>query len=373
MDREQMPAGDCSVNEGFLMIEPTTPLNTNTSLTPADEAKTIDRILTHGRKGEPDTVLPAPRRGSVTAQVEEIFFEGYLRYFKTSEEKRRWNMWRDIPWDKANNNSSDVTADIVESFTAVEMYLPDYTHKIMQLIRQSRGRAWFQANWGYEESRHSMVLEEWLLRSGKRTEEQVREFEAQLLGAEWNLPFDSPRQMIIYTMIQELATGVNYTNLRRRAESEGDEALARTLRWVSADESAHYNFFRKGVKTYLALEPDETITDIKFVFDHFAMPAHALIPEWQRRGEAIEESGIYGPKMYLSKIRRPILDDLGITRQQLKDAGLPQEDADPLADARDQETIDQAQALLARTYSLPGSGSVTPLAPPHRNRVLTLR
>jgi acyl-[acyl-carrier-protein] desaturase len=61
-------------------------------------------------------------------------------------------------------------------------------------------------------------------------------------------------QMIIYTMIQELATGVNYTNLRRRAESEGDEALARTLRWVSADESAHYNFFRKGVKTYLALE-----------------------------------------------------------------------------------------------------------------------
>ncbi|MES2461364.1 MAG: acyl-ACP desaturase, partial [Armatimonadota bacterium] len=221
-----------------------------------DEQRILQRTLTHGRAGEADFVPVAPRRGSVTAQVEEIFFENFLKYFKNAEEKRRWSIDKDIPWDKTSPNSTEVTAQIVESFTAVEMYLPDYTHKIMELIRRSRGRAWFQANWGFEESKHSIVLEEWLIRSGKRTEEQMREFENQLLGAEWQLPFDSPRQMIIYTTIQELATGVNYTNLRRRAESEGDEALARTLRWVSADESAHYNFFRKGVKTYLALEPE---------------------------------------------------------------------------------------------------------------------
>ena len=341
----------------------------NEPAAPADlEAATVNRILTQGRAGEPDEVPTAPRRGSVTAQIEEIFFESYLRYFKTSEEKRRWNMWRDIPWDKTNPDSSDVTAAIVESFSAVEMYLPDYTHKIMQLIRRSRGRAWFQANWGYEESRHSMVLEEWLLRSGKRTEEQVREFENELLGEEWNLPFDSPRQMIIYTMIQELATGINYTNLRRRAESEADETLARTLRWVSADESAHYNFFRKGTKAYLALEPEETIRDIKFVFDHFAMPAHALIPNWEERGQQIEAAGIYGPKMYLAKIRRPILDDLGISRQQMKDAGLPDSDADELGDRREQSEIDVRDGSYARTYSLPSG--VLRLAPPQRQRVL---
>ena len=333
----------------------------------AREAATIQRILTHGRAGEPDLTPTAPRAGSTTAQIEEIFFESFLRYFKTSEEKRRWNMWRDIPWDKTSPDSTEVTASIVESFSAVEMYLPDYTHKIMQLIRRSRGRAWFQANWGYEESRHSMVLEEWLLRSGKRTEEQVREFENQLLGEEWNLPFDTPRQMIIYTMIQELATGVNYTNLRRRAESERDETLSRTLRWVSADESAHYNFFRKGTKAYLALEPEETIKDIKFVFDHFAMPAHALIPDWEERGAQIEAAGIYGPKMYLAKIRRPILDDLGIGRQQLKDAGLPDDEADELGDRREQAAIDLRESDYARTYSLPSAPSVVvPLTPPRR-------
>jgi acyl-[acyl-carrier-protein] desaturase len=338
-------------------------------MTPIEEARNARVALTGGRAGEADETPTAPRRGSATAQIEEIFFEGYLKYFKTSEEKRRWNMWRDIPWDKTNPASTELTAQIVESFSAVEMFLPDYTSKIMQLIRRSRGRAWFQANWGYEESRHSMVLEEWLLRSGKRTEEQVRDFEESLLGEEWNLPFDTPRQMIIYTMVQELATGLNYTNLRRRAEAEGDEALARTLRWVSADESAHYNFFRKGVKTYLSLEPDETVADLKFVFDNFAMPAHALIPEWESRGQAIEEAGIYGPKMYLAKIRRPVLEDLGIGRQQLKQAGLPGQEADEIADRAEQRAADLAAAGAARTHSLPSGRTITP---PHRCRILTV-
>jgi acyl-[acyl-carrier-protein] desaturase len=328
------------------------------------------RILTEGRAGQPDETPTAPRRGSVTAQIEEIFFTSYLKYFQNAEERRRWDMERDIPWEKVTTTVSDLTADIVESFSAVEMYLPDYTHRIMQLIRQSRGRAWFQANWGYEESKHSMVLEEWLIRSGKRTEEQVREFENQLLGAEWQLPFDSPRQMIIYTMIQEMATGLNYTNLRRRAESEGDEALARTLRWVSADESAHYNFFRKAVKAYLALEPDETIADVKFVFDHFAMPAHALIPGWQKRGEDIEAAGIYGPKMYLAKIRRPILEDLGISRQQLKNAGLPGQEADALADRAEEKVADAERA--SRAVSVFGPLSPLALTPPNRRRIIPL-
>jgi len=112
---------------------------------------------------------------SATACIEELFFENYLKFFQRAEEKRRWNMERDIPWDKVNPEASCLTATIVQFFSAVEMYLPDYTSKMMQMIRQSRGRAWFHANWGYEESKHSIVLEDWLLRSGKRTEEQIRD------------------------------------------------------------------------------------------------------------------------------------------------------------------------------------------------------
>ncbi len=336
-------------------------------MTPQQEEQITQRILTEGRAGLPDEPLHPPRRGSVNAQVEEIFYENFLKYFKNAEERRRWNIQTDIPWDKTTASASELTASIVESFTAVEMYLPDYTHKIMELVRRSRGRAWFQANWGFEESKHSMVLEEWLIRSGKRTEEQMRDFENELLGAEWQLPFETPRQMIIYTMIQEMATGLNYTNLRRRAEEEGDKVLSRVLVWVSSDESAHYNFFRKGVKTYLELQPEETIADIKYVFEQFAMPAHALIPNWEERGKDIEAAGIYGPKMYLGKIRRPILDDMGISRQQLKDAGMPIAEADEVADRREEEEADALQARRGMTRFL--SRFPEALSPPCRRHI----
>ena len=89
----------------------------------AQEARVIDFVMTNGRKGEPNDPPPAPRRGSTTAQIEEIFYENFLRYFKNAEEKRRWHIEKDIPWDKASSNGSELTAQIVESFSAVEMYL----------------------------------------------------------------------------------------------------------------------------------------------------------------------------------------------------------------------------------------------------------
>src|SRR6266850_1355579 len=113
--------------------------------------------------------------GSSSAQLENRFYELYIDFFNRAEAERRWNVQKDIPWDKCNPKVSDAIALIVESFCAVELFLPDYTSKILQLIRKSRGRAWFQANWGYEESKHSLVLEEWLVRSGKRSVKEVRD------------------------------------------------------------------------------------------------------------------------------------------------------------------------------------------------------
>lgn len=317
------------------------------------EDSVISHQLTAGRTEQLAEPERSPRRGSVTAQLEEIFFEHYVRYFKAAEQRRRWSVEKDIPWEKANPETSEVTALIAESFCCVEMFLPDYTHRLMELIRRSRGRSWFQANWGFEESKHSMALENWLIASGKRTPEQLETLERDLLDAEWDLPFETPRQMLLYTMAQELATGVNYVHLRRRAEEEGDEALVKTLRWLSADESAHYNFFRRGVKAYLELEPEETVTDLKFVFENFAMPAHALIPNWEQRGAAIEAAGVYTPRIFVSKIFKPVLEDLGLTRQQLKDAGVPKSEADTSADLGEERESDSKRSKFCRMVSLP--------------------
>ena len=37
----------------------------------------------------------------------------------------------------------------------------------------------------------------WITRSGARSEEQVREFQDDILSREWDLPYDTPLEMII--------------------------------------------------------------------------------------------------------------------------------------------------------------------------------
>lgn len=185
---------------------------------------------------------------TITPTIENRFYELYLQYFHKAEAHRRWNLAKDIPWHQARRHPDDAVAQIVESFMAVEMYLPDYTSKILHLIRRSRGRAWFQANWGYEESKHSLVLETWLVRSGHRTNEQLRGFEEEILARQWDLCYDSPLEMIVYTTFQEFATGLNYRNLRNLATAPGDAALDRMLVLLSQDETAHFQFFKEGVR-----------------------------------------------------------------------------------------------------------------------------
>ena len=105
------------------------------------------------------------------------------------------------------------------------------------MIRANKGWSWFHANWGYEESKHSLALGDWLLRSGHRTEEQMADLEDQLSQTEWELPQDSPHGMLIYAMTQEMATWLHYRNLRLKVlERHGDPALSTLLQYIAVDE-----------------------------------------------------------------------------------------------------------------------------------------
>jgi acyl-[acyl-carrier-protein] desaturase len=115
----------------------------------------------------------------------------YREFFDRAEKKRRWSVADDIPWGQVNRGLDPAIADVVESFCAVELYLPDYLAKAMPLARANKGWAWFHANWGYEESKHSLALGDWLLRSGARSEEQMADLEGQGFAREYQLPQDS--------------------------------------------------------------------------------------------------------------------------------------------------------------------------------------
>ena len=246
--------------------------------------------------------------------MEDFFYRELLKYLYMAEQKRRWNPFTDIPYDHANPDSSQTLAQCVETFCAVEMYLPDFTSKMLHMIRRSRGRSWFHINWGYEESKHSLTLEGWLLASGHRTEEQRQAVEASLSTLEWELPFDHPRQMVCYTMVQELATFWNYRNLEKIAAKEKDLALVTGLRIISVDERVHYNFFRNTVKEWMKWDEAGTIADLKYVFDNFTMPGKTQIPGYDEAAKVLAKTGIYGPREYIKLVKNPILEDLKLDK-----------------------------------------------------------
>ena len=260
--------------------------------------------------------------------LENRFYDLYLEYFHKAEAHRRWNLLEDIPWEQICRQPDPTIVRIMEAYMAVELYLPDYTSKILHLIRASRGRAWFQANWGYEESKHSLALELWLTRSGSRTDEEMRSFEEEILSREWNLPYETPLETIVYTVFQEYATKLNYHGLRKVAQDSNDLALDKVLALLARDEVGHFQFFKDGVLIHMEQDRDKVLEALNYVIRTFRMPAQDIIPDWDTRDQLIREMHIFDDHIYMREVVRPVLKALGVASRELREARLRIESAD---------------------------------------------
>ena len=95
----------------------------------------------------------------MSSTIREQRYRICLDFLKTAENKRRWNIFNDIPWDKLDaSKATDEVVQRVEIFCAEEMYVPDYSSKGIVLTRASFGPKWFQIRWAYEESNHGSRL-----------------------------------------------------------------------------------------------------------------------------------------------------------------------------------------------------------------------
>ena len=77
-----------------------------------------------------------------TAGLEAGLYRLYREFFDRAEKKRRWSLRGDIPWGRCSRSLDPAVADVVESFCAVEMYLPDYVAHAMRVFRPSRACTW---------------------------------------------------------------------------------------------------------------------------------------------------------------------------------------------------------------------------------------
>jgi len=249
-------------------------------------------------------------------RIREKMYRAYLEFFDLAERKRRWNPLRDIPWEKLDpSKNSEQKAICAETFCGVELYVPDYTANGFNLTRSLFGHAWFQANWGYEESKHALVFREYLVRSGLRTQEQYNAFEDRILGQVWNLPFHTRRQMTCYGALQEAATYLIYRAQREQAGREGDELLETLYFLVSRDEAAHMGFYRQVLQFEAEEDRQGTLEDLAHVLHHFRMPGVGLIPGYDDRLQ-VEGVGVT-PQTFLELGVYPTLRKLGVTRTEL--------------------------------------------------------
>ncbi|HTU21641.1 MAG TPA: acyl-ACP desaturase [Gemmataceae bacterium] len=260
-------------------------------------------------------MLPhVPSRQLDTTGLEEAYYRLFREFFDKAEKKRRWSIREDIPWDQVNRNLNPALGDVLETFCTVELYLPDYIEKAWPLLRRSRGREWFHANWGYEEAKHSMAMGDWLIASGQRTEDQLREVETLVGEYEWNLPHDSPIGMVLYGMTQELATFLHYRNLNRCLDNDpvGDPALSKVLRLICVDERAHHDFYKQITLLYLERDRAGTIEALRRVVQTFAMPAVDMLANSRQRVQAIRELKIFDEDIFFLDVVKPILAELNI-------------------------------------------------------------
>lgn len=249
-------------------------------------------------------------------RLEEKLYHEYITFFEKAERERRWNVFSDIPWDKVNRDASEDLALCAETFCSVEMYLPDYVAGGINAVRKYFGQAWFQANWAYEESKHSLALMHYLIRSGKRTESQMFDLQNRIFDKQWSLPFTTPRQMTFYGCVQEMATFVIYVKHRDRAHAEGDECLRTIYDLVARDEIAHTRFYQGVIKVLLDEDRQGTLADMAHVFAHFKMPGVDLVPDYDARILKMREAGI-DRSVFIQKVYMPILKYLGVGRHEM--------------------------------------------------------
>jgi acyl-[acyl-carrier-protein] desaturase len=251
--------------------------------------------------------------------LREAFHREYMTFFERAERTRRWNVFTDIAWDRLCGSAQMTDSRLVrcaETFCGVEMYLPDYLRAHLDLMRGDYGRAWFAANWGYEEAKHSLALREYLRRSGARDDGELHDYAEAVLARSWRAPYDDGRRMTIYGALQELTTFVIYRKQRTWAERLKDPVLPDLYRLIGRDEMAHSRFYLRMVALHLADDPDGTHADIAYVLRTFRMPAEDLLPDYADRIEVMRAAGI-DRGVFLTEVVLPLLRALGLTRHDL--------------------------------------------------------
>ena len=82
-------------------------------------------------------------------RLAQAIYRQYATFFDKAERERRWNPYRDLPWEKINPETPEALVLNAETFCCVESYLPDYVARGINVVRKSFGQAYINMGGGF--------------------------------------------------------------------------------------------------------------------------------------------------------------------------------------------------------------------------------
>lgn len=195
--------------------------------------------------------------------TERELYQLFKAHFSEAEGQRSWNVWNDIAWATPLPAPSTALTDAVLALYKDSALLPDYAAQGLSLLRASRGRAWFWTRWNYEESKHQLALQEWLLRRGGWEDSAVRALTDGLLAHYfWEPPCTDAACVLVDALLFELLELEKLTALKAQAEAEGDSVLATLATHLIADDEGQRDFMIEALRIVARSYPEAVTTAI---------------------------------------------------------------------------------------------------------------
>jgi acyl-[acyl-carrier-protein] desaturase len=199
--------------------------------------------------------------------------------------------------DLEREQISPLLASVLFTFKRIEDKLPDFTGRSYNLFRNYWGINASYHQWGLEESQHSDAIGLILEATGHFTLAELDGDYYDNLQRTWELPFSTPRQMVLYAAFQEQLTYLAYQSLARRADEEGAPLVGQLMLLIARDEAYHGGGYRAFARIFAELDLDGTIEDALHVARNFRMPAQHLMRNRRKDSVDIVRVGAFSKEL----------------------------------------------------------------------------
>ena len=182
-------------------------------------------------------------------ETERELYKLYKEHFTKADAERHWNPWSSVDWSAQTPTPSAALIEATFALWRDATLLPDYAAINQNLLRASRGRAWFWTHWSYEESKHLLALQEWLTRKGGWEASALATASEEILAHyRWEPPCDEATCVCVDALLYELSQIEKLEALAALARSEGESVLTDLTGFLIADDQAQRDYLTEALR-----------------------------------------------------------------------------------------------------------------------------